>query len=237
MANILITDLFEESAYLLRSLLRGRGHAVSIAVTRRDAEAKLSTGLFDLLFMDFGTVVGDNRAVAEYAAALLPGLPILALAGPAGMQRLQGLPLAGTLARPIRGRDLEALVRDALERMMADGGRRAVRRVHVALPISVELAGVRLLSRTIDLSDRGVAVDATQAPLGAAQLELLECGAGTIRGRAELTVGQGRVIELAARLAFLDQRRSLAGRTLGLVFEDLDAAHARELQALYAAAA
>ena len=53
MANVLITDLFEESAYLIRSLLRGVGHAVSIAITRADAEAKLSTGLFDVLVMDY----------------------------------------------------------------------------------------------------------------------------------------------------------------------------------------
>lgn len=222
MANVLITDLFEESAYLVRSLLRGVGHAVSIAITREDAEAKLSTGLFDILIMDFGSIVDDNIAVGQFANDVLPGLPVVALTRPDYERRLEGLQLAGKYHRPIRGRQVKEVVENALTRLYRESKRRVEPRVHVDLPIELDVGGISLRSKTIDLSRRGVAVDATDVKLKPEQLQTLEDWVGKDGARAHLQVKEGKVIELSARLAFVERHRSLSGRTIGLAFDALD---------------
>lgn len=235
MANILITDLYEESAYLVRSLLRGMGHAVSIAITRADAEAKLSTGLFDMLVMDYGTIVDDNLAVAHFAHEMLPGLPVVALARPE--QELKGVQLAGRFTRPIRGRMVKEAVQSALAVLFRNTQRRAGQRLHMDLPIELELAGVALKTRTIDLSQRGVAIDATELKLKPEELEAIENAVGEGSARASLTLQEGKVISLSARIAFVERHRSLSGRTIGLCFDKLDEESEVAIAGLYAQAA
>jgi CheY-like chemotaxis protein len=222
MANILITDLYEESAYLVRSILRGVGHAVSIAITREDAEAKLATGLFDTLVVDYCTVVADNLAVGRFANEMLPGMPLVALTRPELESKLASLAITSRFGRPIRGqrvKDAMALAMNALQKMAA---RRAVPRLHAALPVELVCDGVRFSSATIDLSARGMAVDATEVKLTPVEFEALE---GHVRGgivRAKLTVEPGRIIELAGRVAFVERHRSLSGRTVGVCFDKMD---------------
>jgi len=237
MANVLITDLFEESAYLVRSLLRGIGHAVSIAITREDAEAKLSTGLFDVLVMDYGTIIEENLAVARFCNDVLPGLPVVALTRPEGDKRLKDIQLAGRFHRPIRGRGVKEAVQQALAGLFRQTQRRAAPRVHVDLPIELNVGGVSLRSKTIDLSNRGVAIDATDVKLDAGQLEALENEVGKFGAQANLTLNEGRVIKLTARLAFVERHRSLSGRTIGLAFDKLDEESEIALAGLYAQAA
>lgn len=237
MANVLITDLFEESAYLMRSLLRGAGHAVSIAITRQDAEAKLSTGLFDVLVMDYGAVVDDNLAVGHFANEVLPGLPVIALTRSGNDSRISDVQITARFERPIRGRIVTETVNSALSELFRQATRRAVPRIHVDLPIELECGDVHIRSRTIDLSSRGVAVDATEIKLTAQQFESLESSVGRAKARAELTIAEGRIIHLSAKLAFVERHRSLAGRTIGLCFENLDEQSEVALNGLYAKAA
>ncbi len=237
MANILITDLYEESAYLVRSLLRGMGHAVSISITRADAEAKLATGLFDMLVMDYGTIVEDNLAVARFAHDMLPGLPVVALARPEQEKQLAGVQLAGRFTRPIRGRAVKEAVQTALAALFRNTQRRAGTRLHMDLPIELELAGVALKTRTIDLSQRGVAIDATELKLKPEELEAIENAVGEKSARASLTLQEGKVISLSARIAFVERHRSLSGRTIGLCFEKLDEESEVAIAGLYAQAA
>lgn len=237
MANVLITDLFEESAYLVRSLLRGIGHAVSIAITREDAEAKLSTGLFDVLVMDYGTIVDQNIAVAKFANDVLPGMPVVALTKPEQERALKGLQIAAKFHRPIRGRGVKDAVQAALAALFRQTQRRTIPRVHVDLPIELRVGGVSLRSKTIDLSHRGVAIDATDVKLEPGQLEAIENQVGKLGATASLTVAEGRIIELTARLAFVERHRSLSGRTIGLAFDKLDEESEVALAGLYAQAA
>ena len=222
MANILITDLYEESAYLVRSILRGVGHAVSIAITREDAESKLATGLFDTLVVDYCTVVAENLAVGRFANEMLPGMPLVALTRPELESKLASLAITSRFGRPIRGqrvKDAMALAMNALQKMAA---RRAGPRLHAALPVELVCDGVRFSSATIDLSARGMAVDATEVKLTPVEFETLE---GHVRGgivRAKLTVEPGRIIELAGRVAFVERHRSLSGRTVGVCFDKMD---------------
>ena len=222
MANILITDLYEESAYLVRSILRGVGHAVSIAITREDAESKLATGLFDTLVVDYCTVVADNLAVGRFANEMLPGMPLVALTRPELESKLASLAITSRFGRPIRGqrvKDAMAVAMHALQKLAA---RRAVPRLHAALPVELECDGVKFSSATIDLSARGMAVDATEVKLTPVEFEALE---GHVRGgivRAKLTVEPGRIIELAGRVAFVERHRSLSGRTVGVCFDKMD---------------
>ncbi|MCC6465943.1 MAG: hypothetical protein IT463_11440 [Planctomycetes bacterium] len=220
MANILITDIAEESAYLVRSILRGFGHAVSISIARADAEAKLATGLFDLLVMDFGTVAPDNVAVVRFANEMLPGLPVVALTRPEQEKQLKGLQITGRFQRPVRGRQVKDVVTAALAAGAVN--RRGANRLHADLPISLNLAGVSFASRTIDLSSRGVAVDTTDVKLSPEQMEAIEGAVGASGAQAELTLAEGKVLRLNARLAFVERHRSLSGRTIGLAFEALD---------------
>lgn len=237
MANVLITDLFEESAYLVRSLLRGLGHAVSIAITRKDAEAKLSTGLFDVCMVDYCSVVEDNLAVGAFANEVLPGLPVVALTRPEIEKKLAGIQLASKYYRPLRGRNVKEAVTSALAGMFRDSKRRAVPRIHTDLPIEVNLAGVTFSTRTIDLSSRGVAIDATEVKLTPDQLEAIENAVGQTCARASLTVEEGKVIELKGRLAFIERHRTLSGRTIGLAFEGLDEQSEVAIAGLYREAA
>lgn len=237
MANVLITDLFEESAYLVRSLLRGSGHAVSIAITRADAEAKLATGLFDMLVMDYGSVVEDNLAVGRFANDVLPGLPVVALVSPEKESRIKGVQLAGKFQRPIRGRLVKEVVHNALASLFRQSTRRAVQRVHVDLPIEINVAGVNFKTRTIDLSARGVAIDATDVKFKPDELEAIENVVGSGTARASLTLDEGKIVQLSAKLAFVERHRSLSGRTIGLRFEDLDEESEVALSGLYARAA
>ena len=237
MANVLITDLFEESAYLVRSLLRGIGHAVSIAITREDAEAKVSTGLFDVLVMDYGTIVEQNLAVGKFCNDMLPGLPVVALTREGHERGLKDVQLAGKFHRPIRGRGVKEAVQTALAAMFRQTQRRTAPRVHVDLPIELMVGGVSLRSKTIDLSNRGVAIDATDVKLDAGQLEAIENEVGKLGVRASLTIEEGKVIQLNARLAFVERHHSLSGRTIGLAFDKLDEESEVALAGLYAQAA
>lgn len=237
MANILITDLFEESAYLVRSLLRGVGHAVSISITRKDAEAKLSTGLFDVLMVDYCSLVEENLAVGKFANEMLPGMPVVALTRPELEKKLAGVQLAAKYYRPLRGRNVKEVLNVALAGMYRETRRRAVPRIHTDLPISVDLAGVTFASRTIDLSSRGVAIDATEVKLTPDQLEAIENAVGQACANASLTIDQGRVIQLKGRIAFVERHRSLSGRTIGLAFEGLDEQSEVAIAGLYRDAA
>ncbi len=222
MANILITDLYEESAYLIRSILRGVGHAVSIAITLEDAEAKLATGLFDTLVVDYCTVVQENLAVGRFANEMLPGMPLVVLTRPELEDRLASLAITSRFGRPIRGQRVKEAIAVATQALAKLAARRAVPRLHAALPVELVCEGVKFSSATIDLSSRGMAVDATEVKLTPADIERLE---SQVRGgvvRAKLTVEPGRVIELAGRVAFVERHRSLSGRTVGVCFEKLD---------------
>jgi CheY-like chemotaxis protein len=222
MANILITDLYEESAYLMRSILRGVGHAVSIAITREDAESKLATGLFDTLVVDYCTVVADNLAVGRFANEMLPGLPVVALTRPELESKLVSLAITSRFGRPIRGQRVKDALAIAMHALQKQAARRAVPRLHAALPVELECDGVKFSSATIDLSARGMAVDATEVKLTPVEFEALE---SHVRGgivRAKLTVEPGRIIELAGRVAFVERHRSLSGRTVGVCFDKMD---------------
>lgn len=237
MANVLITDLFEESAYLVRSLLRSNGHAVSIAITEKDAKAKLSTGLFDVLAMDFCTVVDDNYSVAEFANNELPDMPVVALTNDQNMEKLSALTIDGTFARPIRGRIINDVVTAALNTVWAKSGRRGVERVHAALPISINIGGIKVASTTIDLSSRGVAIDTTNVKWKPDELEVVEDCVGSGKATAELTIAEGKIIQLTGRLAFVERHRSFSGRTIGLAFENLSEETEVAIRDLYKEAA
>ena len=222
MANVLITDLFEESAYLVRSILRGVGHAVSIAITREDAEAKLSTGLFDALVVDYCTVLPESLAVGRFANEVLPGMPLIALTRPELEHKLASLAITSRFNRPIRGQRVKEAMQVAMQALSKLALRRAVPRLHAALPVELDCLGVKFSSATIDLSNRGMAIDATEVKLSPSEIDTLE---SHVRGgvvRAKLTVEPGRVIELAGHVAFVERHRSLSGRTVGVCFDKLD---------------
>ncbi len=220
MANVLICDLFEASAYLVRSLLRGRGHAVSIATSAAEAAAKLETGLFDTLVVDLYTADDAAKAVVSHAQDLLPGLPVVGLTAEGNDSSLGGLGLFARFGRPIKGADVNRTVDRAVAHALGLGARRSSPRIDVDLPVTVELEDGKLEARLSDLSKRGFAIDA------GADANLLTSTAGTLLdGSNKLRVtfspkGVG-AFTVTGRVAFVDRSRKAGNRMIGVVFETL----------------
>jgi hypothetical protein len=234
MANVLIVDLLEASAYLVRSLLRGRGHAASIAVSTAEAHAKLETGLFDTLVADLSDANAETLAIVNYANDLLPGLPVVGLVRPETEGGITGVDLFGKFSRPIRGADVNKAVDRAIQHALGLGTRRKTPRIEVDFPLTVEWEGSKLTARVSDISPRGFAIDAGSdaADLTAApKLELL-MGGGRINARMQPQKHPG--FSVTGRVAFVDRGRKSGGRMIGVVFENIEAGGSEYLNALFA---
>ncbi|MGE0434857.1 MAG: PilZ domain-containing protein [Planctomycetota bacterium] len=158
MTNVLIADLFEESAWLLRAILRGRRDKVSVATRAEDALDLLETGMYDLLLVDLTTPVPDSLAIVQYARKILPGMPIVAVTNPSGAIP----PLPGVVAlirRPIDGpRVKQALAMAAAHLDRAWINRRSKPRSRVDVPIMLRFGDWQVPGRTFDMSEGGAAV-------------------------------------------------------------------------------
>jgi len=220
MANVLICDMLEASAYLIRSLLRGRGHAVSIATSAAEAAAKLETGLFDTLVVDLYTVDEAAKAVVAHAQDLLPGLPVVGLTAEGSEAVISGLGLFARFGRPIRGADVNRTVDRAVAHALGLGVRRSSARIEVDLPVTVEVGDDKIEARLSDLSKRGFAIDA-----GSDATLLTSTAATLLDGSSRLRVtfapkGAGN-FTVTGRVAFVDRSRKAGNRMIGVVFETL----------------
>lgn len=223
MANILITDLLEESAYLLRSLLRGRGFAVSIAINPGEARAKLETGLFDTLVIDLCEPSEANLAIAAYANTLLPGLPVVALTREEEQAKIKGIELFGKIFRPIKGARVNDVVSRAAAHAQSLGTRRKNNRLEVDIPLSFEVAGERFDARVTDLSERGFAIDGPDELLTDERLNRISAFVGKDGVKATLMPAKGQKFEAQGRIAFVDRYRRYTGKMIGVIFNDLAA--------------
>lgn len=234
MANVLIVDLLEASAYLVRSLLRGRGHAASIAVSTAEAHAKLETGLFDTVVADLSDANAETLAIVQYANDLLPGMPVVALVRAETEGNIAGVDLFGKFSRPIRGADVNKSVDRAIQHALGLGVRRKTPRVDVDFPLTVEWEGSKISARVSDISPKGFAIDAgTEAAelTSAPRLEFLQ-GGGRITAR--LQPQKHPSFSVSGRVAFVDRARRSGGRMIGVVFENIEAGGTEYLNSLFA---
>ncbi|MCA8940077.1 MAG: PilZ domain-containing protein, partial [Planctomycetes bacterium] len=205
MANVLIVDLREESAYLVRSLLRGKGHASSIAISLPEARAKLETGLFDTLFVDLCEASQEAISIAAYANELLPGLPVVALCHNKTVDQIDGIDLFAKVMRPIKGAEITSKVERAIKHVLNLGVRRESPRVNVSVPIEINFGDDSFQARISDLSDRGFAIDADEEVLTQERLDRIVEGMAmnNLEGTAKL--GRKEEVSLKGRIAFVDR--------------------------------
>lgn len=222
MANVLIVDVREESAYLVRSLLRGRGHASSIAISEAEARAKLETGLFDTLFIDLCDPTTATLGIAAYANELLPGLPVVALCHEKTEGKISGIQLFAKAFRPIRGFEITQNVDRAIANALNLGARRKCPRIDVSVPLEVSIGGDSFSARISDLSDRGFAIDADDDVMTQERLDAIveRMRDESLIGTAKL--GRKETLDITGRIAFVDRARAHTGKMIGVVFENVN---------------
>lgn len=113
---LLLVEDEAHTARLLAKMLREDGFAVEVALDGADAIAKLTRdALPDALVTDFRMPLVDGVAVARYARARRPDMPVVFVTGYpqlAGAARLD--PAAGVQTKPIDYPELSRWLREAL---------------------------------------------------------------------------------------------------------------------------
>jgi len=234
MANVLIVDLLEASAYLIRSLLRGRGHAASIAVSTAEAHAKLETGLFDTVVADLSDASDESLAIVQYANDLLPGMPVVGLVRAETESKIVGVDIFGKFHRPIRGTEVNKAVDRAVQHALGLGIRRKTPRIDVDFPLTIEIEGNSIAARVSDISPRGFAIDAGSEASEITAFGGLELLAGGGRIRAKMQPQKSPSFDISGRVAFIDRGRRSGGRMIGVVFESIEGAGNEYLTSLFA---
>lgn len=162
MATILIVDLMDRSAFLLRAMLRGaRRHQVSIATRQPAAFDRLETGMFDLLFVDLGGATAEAVGVVEFARQINPTMPIVGfIDSGAEVPATVAASVVATVQRPFDG----AAVKQAMAMALAHRdtamivNRRGNERRLVSIPVTVQVDDLLVPCRTFNLSVGGAAV-------------------------------------------------------------------------------
>lgn len=222
MANVLITDLLEESAYLIRSLLRGRGHNASIAICAAEARAKLDTGLFDTLFVDLCEPNADSVGVIRYANDLLPGLPTVVLTTESIEDQIQGVEIFGKVYRPIRGSSINETTERAIKFAQNLGARRSLPRKSVDFPLEITIGNDSFTAQATDLSPRGIALDGGSEVFTAERLNRLASLTDSDRVQVVLRPTKKEAYPVEGRIAFVDTQRKYRGKMIGMIFDGLD---------------
>ncbi len=235
MANILVIDLLEESAYLLRSLIRAKGHAVSIAISEAESVAKLETGLFDVVVADLCEPTETNLGLCMHANNLLPGLPIVALTHEQEQDKIKGIEIFSKILRPIRGAQVNKAVEDAAQYAANLGARRQSNRIEVNIPLHVRIGGESVRARVTDLSQKGFALDAhdKKDPDLESLNRLNEIAPKEVLD-VEMQPSKGEKYKLRGRVAFVDPNRRFSGKMIGVVFEELEEETRHYIKTLFA---
>jgi PAS domain S-box-containing protein len=119
--TILVAEDVPSSQVLVRALLEKMGHRVEMAADGSAALAAVKTGRFDLVMMNVGMPVMDGLAACrairalEGPAAAVPIVALTAFGQPEDTARALAAGADDCLAKPIRPRDLAAVI----ERMTA----------------------------------------------------------------------------------------------------------------------
>lgn len=233
MANLLIIDLLEESCYLMRSLLRGKGHSASIAISAEEARTKLDTGLFDALFVDLCEPNEENTGFVEYANEHAPNMPVIALTREEGEQALASLKLAASVSRPIRGARITNAVESALSKISSQSDEEKQTRLSVDYAVKLKIDGETLEARVTDLTAKGFAIDAGGSDFTEARINRLRELAGEGSVEATINPTKKETLKAVGRIAFVDRLKRFNGKMVGLVFEESDEATTAHLANLF----
>ena len=170
--NVLVYDSPVSIARLVRSLLKSRGHRVSISYEPMEAVEKLSTSLLDAMVIG---PAGAPRELAEYLEQEVPNLPVVL----AGVE--VAVPAAGQVAAvfpaPLSGRRLLAA--------FAKLDRRRREQIR-SLPVRVAAGGLSIRCRLADLTMESMALagesDEFQSYFGGSPLRVEALVSGVLLG-------------------------------------------------------
>ena len=221
--NVLILDNEACPAYLLRALLRGRGHGASISEDFEEARRKLETGLFDMLAVDLTEPTKEAQELIRFTNDLLPGLPVLVLSETPHRGHPEDLQVFATLRKPLKITIVcEAIQRgvNALERMT---GRRLFQRKELDVPVEVcgTKPGSKKKETRIGCRVRNISLGGMQIePERDAQEEFTSYfeEASDRELVAAITFSQGKTMTLSARMAYIEMTQRNHFRLVGLRF-------------------
>jgi|GEM_PF-5222746 len=233
MANVLIIDLLEESCYLMRSLLRGKGHSASIAINADEARTKMNTGLFDALFVDLCEPNEENKGLVSEARAAFPELPVIGLTQEEGTSEITDLGLSAVVTRPIRGARITNAVDGALGQAASKQGETPAPRQTVDYAVTLEIDGQELSARVTDITLKGFAIDAGGADFTEDRLQQLRELDSEVTVIATINPTKKETLKATGKIAFVDRFKRFNGKMVGLVFEELDEALRTHLATLF----
>lgn len=157
--NVLIFDALQCSAFLVKSILLGQHHRVSIASDAQDACRRVETGLFDMVLFDAAAPSADLVKLVEHVHGLIPDAPIVALRSEEGAAPWRSHRIFAELVKPVRiGKVLDVARQAQAYLALAENRKWARQEVH----FPVEVRGVdhpQLVCRASNLSLGGILVE------------------------------------------------------------------------------
>lgn len=237
MATILLADLYEESAYYLRAMCRGRKHETVVATRQSDALEAIALGNFDAVFVDLTTPGPDNLAILEAAEDI--GLPTAVVMNERTADELGQRDLAAVILRPLKGAEIKQALKQ-IERQveLILNNRRADERVATELSVSLTIGSQEIACRSLNLSVGGAAVIPLIEQRAFEEFETVlrqQQVKGVLKLMADKAAPSARAdadqeVEVRAKVRAI--RRHREGRVLHLAFDAADEA-ARETIGAY----
>ena len=160
MANILIADLREQSAYFLKAYYKGAEHKPIIAVNAEKANAFIETGVFDMLVADITVPDTNILKVVKHAHSLIPVMPIIAVVSKEGVSKDIESKIFCKIERPLKTLRIEQTLRDALNFIeMTCVNKRLDKRAEVSIPVLMKIENTPVPAQGRDLSTNGIAIE------------------------------------------------------------------------------
>ena len=159
--NVLIFDALQCSAFLVKSILLGQNHRVSITSDLGDACRRVETGLFDMILFDAAAPGDDLVRLVDRVHDLIPDAPIVALRGEEAAAPWRSHRIFAELVKPVRiGKVLDVARQAQAYLALAENRKWSRREVH----FPVEVMGVahpQITCRASNISMGGILLESS----------------------------------------------------------------------------
>ena len=160
MANILIADLREKSAYFLKAFYKGLGHKVIIAIDVNRAKILIETGVFDVLVADITVADVEIAEVVTHANNLIPVMPIIAVTTNEDIGKAINNLIFSQIERPLSTIQIRKTLTDALNFIdMTCVNKRQNKRAEVSIPVLMKIDNTPIPAHGKDLSENGISIE------------------------------------------------------------------------------
>lgn len=154
MGNVLVLDTSNVTSHLIRAILKGRGHGVSISSSFKDAIQKIETGLFDAMFFDVPQYSEEAEGFLNRLSEILPGFPIILV----GTSLPNKDKFFANVERPLRMRSIINAAAQAISHINSLKDRRKFLRRGVDVTVEVSSNSETLACKAVNMSLGGVQV-------------------------------------------------------------------------------